>query len=88
MDSRERVFRTLRFEHPDRAPHNIWAVPYIEMYRMAELDQVSATYPIDITVPTSATQKVVTAQSYFGEKAADNAIVLIWKIKAVERGSI
>ena len=45
------------------------------MYRMAELDQVSATYPIDITVPTSVTQKVVTAQSYFGEKAADNAIV-------------
>ena len=30
---------------------------------------------MDITVPTSATQKVVTAQSYFGEESTDNPVV-------------
>jgi uroporphyrinogen decarboxylase len=75
MESRERVYRTLRFENPDRVPRDLWAVPGVEMFRSDELNWVAERFPTDITVPTSSTQKVVTAQSYFGEEVTDNAIV-------------
>jgi hypothetical protein len=51
MDSRERVRRTIRFEHPDRAPRNLWTLPGIRMFREAELEDVLARYPSDITGP-------------------------------------
>jgi hypothetical protein len=75
MDSRELVYRALRFEKPDRVPRDLWAVPGVEMFRLDELNQVADLYPTDITVPTSVTQKVVTAQSYFGEESSSNSIV-------------
>jgi uroporphyrinogen decarboxylase len=45
------VIRTLRFEHPDRAPRDLWALPGIEMYRKDELDAMLDRYPLDITRP-------------------------------------
>ena len=51
MDSRERVRRALRFEHPDRAPRNLWSLPGIRMFREAELEDVLSRYPSDMTGP-------------------------------------
>ena len=75
MNSRERVYRTLQFEKPDRVPRDLWAVPGVEMFRIDELNLVAERFPIDITVPTSSTQKVVTAQSYYGEETTSNSII-------------
>jgi uroporphyrinogen decarboxylase len=51
MDRRERVIRTLRFESPDRAPRDLWALPGIEMYRKTELDDMLDRFPLDLTRP-------------------------------------
>ena len=51
MLSRERVVRALRFQHPDRAPRDLWMLPGIRMFRSAEADQVLARFPTDFTGP-------------------------------------
>ena len=38
MTGRERVIAALRFEKPDRAPRDLWALPYISLFRSDELD--------------------------------------------------
>ncbi len=48
MNSRERVIKTLRFEHPDRAPRELWYLPGIPMFRQDELNAVLERYPSDI----------------------------------------
>lgn len=48
MNSRERVTRTLRFEHPDRAPRDLWCLPGVLMFQQDEVDAVQARYPLDI----------------------------------------
>ena len=52
MKSRERVIRTLRFEHPDRAPRDLWTLPGIEMYRRDELNAILERFPLDLARPT------------------------------------
>jgi len=49
MTGRERVRRAVGFEHPDRVPRDLWALPGVEMFRKAELDEVRARFPPDIT---------------------------------------
>lgn len=51
MTSRERMFRTLTFQYPDRAPRQVWTLPYIEMFRAAEMEAVQARYPADMGRP-------------------------------------
>ncbi len=51
MTSRERVKRALTFSKPDRAPRDIWALPYISLFRRDELDAVLKKYPSDIGRP-------------------------------------
>lgn len=48
MTGRERVRKCLRFEKPDRAPRDLWALPYISLYRKEEFDEVVKKYPMDI----------------------------------------
>ena len=47
MTSRERVFRALEFKGPDRAPRDLWALPWVRRFAGADLDAVLARYPID-----------------------------------------
>jgi uroporphyrinogen decarboxylase len=51
MTSRERVYRALTFQCPDRAPRELWTLPGITMFRKAELDAVLARFPSDFTAP-------------------------------------
>ena len=51
ITSRERVRRALRFESPDRAPRELWALPGINMFRRDEMDALLARYPSDFTAP-------------------------------------
>lgn len=47
MTSRERVIKTLKFDHPDRAPRDLWALAGVTMLRRAEYDALVAKYPGD-----------------------------------------
>ena len=47
MTSRERVFRCLDFDHPDRAPRDLWYLAGVSMLRAPELERMIARYPMD-----------------------------------------
>ncbi len=51
MTSRERVCRALKFDSPDRAPRDLWALPGIHMFRAKELGEVLQRFPSDFTGP-------------------------------------
>lgn len=46
--SRERVKAALTFSHPDRVPRDLWALPYVSLYRRSELDALTAEFPMDM----------------------------------------
>jgi len=48
MTGRERVKATLTFSSPDRAPRDLWALPYVKMFRKDELEALIRDYPMDI----------------------------------------
>ncbi len=48
LTRRERVIKTLTFSNPDRAPRDLWALPYISLFRQDELDSLLQRYPMDI----------------------------------------
>ncbi|HET6428600.1 MAG TPA: uroporphyrinogen decarboxylase family protein [Phycisphaerae bacterium] len=47
MTSQERVFRTLEFRSPDRAPRDLWALPWVGQHARAAHDALLARYPSD-----------------------------------------
>jgi len=48
MTGRERVRKALSFSRPDRAPRDLWALPFVTLFRKAEFDQLVQHYPMDI----------------------------------------
>jgi uroporphyrinogen decarboxylase len=52
MTSRERVRRTLRFENPDRAPRNLWALPGVCNFRKEEYEAMGKRFPGDLGGPS------------------------------------
>ena len=48
MTGRERVKAALTFNHPDRVPRDLWALPYIGLFRKNELADLLAEFPSDI----------------------------------------
>lgn len=51
MTGRERVTKALNFSNPDRPPRDLWALPYISLFRQDELNAVLERYPVDIGRP-------------------------------------
>ena len=51
MTPRERVFRALEFKSPDRAPRDLWALPWVNQYKQRDLDEVLAKCPSDFAGP-------------------------------------
>jgi hypothetical protein len=51
MTSRERVYRTLEFRNPDRAPCDLWALAGVTMLRRPEFDELLLKYPSDFAGP-------------------------------------
>ncbi|MFH1737475.1 MAG: uroporphyrinogen decarboxylase family protein [bacterium] len=51
MTSRERVKRTLKYQHPDRAPRDIWALPGISLFRNDEYKALCERFPSDFCAP-------------------------------------
>lgn len=45
---RERVYRTLNFEGPDRAPRQLWYLPWAELHHPDELARIQEEFPADI----------------------------------------
>ena len=48
MDSRERVLAALEFRRPDRAPRDLWALPWVGQYAQPACDELCRKYPMDI----------------------------------------
>ncbi len=48
MTGRERVKAALTFSHPDRAPRDLWALPYVSRVRRCDLDALLNAFPVDI----------------------------------------
>jgi uroporphyrinogen decarboxylase len=51
MNGRERVRAALTFSSPDRPPRDLWALPYISLFRQEELDAVLQEWSMDIQRP-------------------------------------
>jgi hypothetical protein len=51
MTGRERVKAALTFATPDRAPRDLWSLPYIRLFRKNELDEILQEFPMDIQSP-------------------------------------
>jgi len=47
MTSRERVLAALEFRSPDRAPRELWALPWVEQYQPDQLQALSEKFPTD-----------------------------------------
>ncbi len=47
MTSRERVFRALEFRSPDRAPRELWALPWVGWYAVDDLKAVQQRFEMD-----------------------------------------
>lgn len=48
MNPKERVLACLNFESPDRAPRDLWTVPYITLFQKEEYDTLLKEFPLDI----------------------------------------
>jgi len=48
MTSRERVFRALEFRNPDRAPRDLWALPWVSQYQPQALEALRQHFPMDL----------------------------------------
>ena len=51
MISRERVQRCLEFRSPDRAPRELWVLPWVPMFQQEELDAFHERFPSDFGGP-------------------------------------
>ncbi|MBE3071086.1 MAG: methyltransferase [Planctomycetes bacterium] len=51
MTPRERVYRCLEFRRPDRAPRNLWTLPWVDQCAAAERDALVRDFPDDFTGP-------------------------------------
>lgn len=73
MTGRERVKAALTFSKPDRIPRDLWALPYIFLFRKRELEEVLSKYPSDIARPELTpgvgedTQRLVKPGTYMDE---------------------
>ena len=48
MTGRERVKSALTFNSPDRAPRDLWILPYVGLFQKDEFEALVARYPLDI----------------------------------------
>ncbi len=46
--SRELVYETLEFRNPERAPRDVWVLPWAEINYPEELKKILQSYPGDI----------------------------------------
>ncbi|MFO7869967.1 MAG: uroporphyrinogen decarboxylase family protein [Kiritimatiellia bacterium] len=51
MTGRERVQATLAHKPSDRVPRDLWALPYISLFRKGELEELNRAFPSDIGRP-------------------------------------
>jgi uroporphyrinogen decarboxylase len=51
MTGKDRVKAALTHTGPDRAPRDLWALPYMSLFRSEELEEVQRAFPSDIGRP-------------------------------------
>ena len=75
MESRERVYRTLKFEKPDRIPRDLWTLAAIPMFRSDELKAVVERFPVDIVLPTDPAGPSVSTHNPNGKSLGEADLV-------------
>jgi len=74
MTARQRVRAALTFSNPDRPPRDLWALPYVSLFRKEELDSLLRDWPMDIQRPEmtpGSGDKVVQAVATVGTYTDD-----------------
>lgn len=51
MTSKELVLKTLNFENPDRAPRQLWKLPWADIYFPEEVKRIEKDFPTDFDGP-------------------------------------
>lgn len=66
-DPRSLVKQTLTFSSPARVPRELWVLPWAEMHYPAELAQIRARFPNDITsAPAFLSERPITSGDQCG----------------------
>jgi uroporphyrinogen decarboxylase len=81
VTGRERVRKALTFSTPDRVPRDVWALPYVSLFRKAELDDLVRHFPMDIGASQLSpgwSDKVVRASAHTGKYTDDWGSV--WRV--------
>lgn len=74
MTPRERVNAALTFNHPDRPPRDLWALPYVSLFQQEKFDDLIAKYPMDIGASQLSPgwgEQVIAASSKAGRYVGD-----------------
>ncbi len=58
MNSRERMLRTLEFNHPDRVPRDLWALPWADMNHPEEVAALRRDFPGDMVGAPAILSKI------------------------------
>jgi uroporphyrinogen decarboxylase len=72
---RERVFRALEFRNPDRAPRDLWALPWVGMFAPEPFSDLLRDYPGDFTGPGAV---LASGERRRGEEARKGSYVDDW----------
>lgn len=58
MNVRERTLRALEFNGPDRAPRELWLLPWAEIHYPAEVDGLRKEFPADLVTAPASYRKI------------------------------
>ncbi|MCK4601486.1 MAG: methyltransferase [Phycisphaerae bacterium] len=75
MTSRERVFRTLEFKVPERAPRQLWRLYWVDGFAADELKSLLREFPEDFTAPG---QVLAPGERQSGQKGLKGTYVDDW----------
>lgn len=58
MNSRELVYKTLNFENPERAPRQLWELPWAEYNQPLQLERIKKDFSSDIVWISGYSKKI------------------------------
>jgi uroporphyrinogen decarboxylase len=80
MTGRERVRAALTFSSPDRTPRDLWALPYVSLFRKSELGHVLEKFPADIDTPESVISEMENSMRYSASGTYTDEWGSIWQV--------
>ncbi len=78
MTPRERVYRALEFRSPDRAPRDLWAMPWVTFHQRDDMLALAERFPMDITDLGDLGGALAPGRRERGERARKGVYVDAW----------